>query len=77
MFLLPYSGVLEAAEPLEVEHEQASVITVVEGFNASDGFTPSNITVDSATGTPMLDRPIIHFQTTPAPGMMFRRTAGC
>lgn len=77
MLLLPYSGVLDAAEPLVEEHEQASVIAVVGGFNASDGFTPSNITVNSADGTPMLDRPVINFQTAPAPGMMFRRAAGC
>lgn len=77
MLLLPYSGVLDAAEPLVEDHEKASVIAVVAGFNASDGFTPSNITVNSANGTPMLDRPVISFQTAPAPGMMFRRTAGC
>lgn len=77
MMLVPYSGFFEAPVPLTEEIGEAKVVSTDSSFNASDGYTPSNITVNSLNGTPVLDRPTITFQTTPSPGMMFERTAGC
>lgn len=79
MLSMPYVGVISPVEEglLEEEIEIQEVIAEATGFNVSDGFTPSNITVASTTGQPVLDRPVIGMQTIPAPAMMFRRAAGC
>ena len=79
MLLMPYTGTVQPStiEALNSIDEPMEVTAISSGFNASDGFTPSNITVNSHDGEPALNRPIINFQTVPSPAMMFRRTAGC
>ncbi len=79
MLLMPYSGVIDPGSEVNLADEVVvlSSVSTSSGFNASDGFTPSNITVNPSNGTPMLNRPVISMQTVAAPGMMFARTAGC
>jgi hypothetical protein len=79
MLLMPYTGTVQPStiEALNSTDEAMEVITISSGFNASDGYIPSNITVNSNDGEPVLDRPVIDFQTIPGPAMMFQRTAGC
>lgn len=79
MLLMPYSGLSTDVEP-SVFHPDRQAQQIIEsstGFNASDGYTPTNITVNPTNGTPNLDRPDIAMQTVPAPGMMFKRTGAC
>ena len=79
MALMPYSGVFQAEPYSELENQIPPMQTnkISTGFNASDGFTPSNITVNSSDGVPLLDRPSISPQSVPSPAMMFERTGGC
>ena len=60
MALMPYSGVFEADSHEEMEDITPSMKTIKAstGFNASDGFTPSNITVTSSNGAPLRDNTI-------------------
>ncbi len=55
MLMMPYDGSFSQPvdSTLEEDWSAHEVITVSNGFNASDGFTPSNITVDSTDGTPV------------------------
>ena len=79
MLLMPYTGTVQPStnEALNSTDEAMEVITISSGFNASDGYIPFNISVNSNDGEPVLDRPVIDFQTIPGPAMMFPRTAGC
>ena len=79
MVMMPYSGILEAEPHVELEYTTPPTQTIQAstGFNASDGFTPSNITVTSSNGVPLLERPSISPQSLPSPAMMFERTGGC
>ena len=79
MLMMPYDGSFSQPvdSTLEEDWSAHEVITVSNGFNASDGFTPSNITVDSTDGTPYLNRPVINMQTVGPSGMLFSRAAGC
>ena len=79
MVSMPYVGVIDAPQDvsLEVPKPPLEIIQASTGFNASDGFTPTNITVQSSDGSPLLDRPDISPQTVPPPAMMFRRSGVC
>ena len=79
MVSMPYVGVIDAPQDvsLEVPKPPLEIIQASTGFNASDGFTPTNITVQSGDGSPLLDRPDISPQTVPPPAMMFRRSGVC
>jgi len=79
MISMPYVGVIEAPHDATLEDPKSpfEIIQASTGFNASDGFTPGNITVQSGDGSPLLDRPDISPQTVPPPAMMFRRSGAC
>ena len=46
-------------------------------FNESDGFTPSNITIEQGTGEAVLDHPVITWQGITNSGLLFARTGAC
>jgi len=46
-------------------------------FNESDGFTPTNISIEQATGEAVLDRPTISWQAITNSGLTFARTGAC
>ena len=76
---MPYVGVIDARQDasLEVPKPPLQIIQASTGFNASDGFTTTNITVQSGDGSPLLDRPDISPQTVPPPAMAYRRSGAC
>ncbi|MDA8818370.1 hypothetical protein N9N11_01190 [Candidatus Poseidoniales archaeon] len=76
MISMPYVGVIEAPHDASLEDPNSplEIIQASTGFNASDGFTPSKITVQSGDGSPLLDRPDISPQTVPPPRQW--RTSG-
>jgi hypothetical protein len=79
MVSMPYVGVIDARQDasLEVPKPPLQIIQASTGFNASDGFTTTNITVQSGDGSPLLDRPDISPQTVPPPAMAYRRSGAC
>ncbi|MBT7263574.1 MAG: hypothetical protein HN883_06705 [Euryarchaeota archaeon] len=79
MLLTPLHSVMTgtSGSTLPDEIEVSPSLHLDDQFNESDGFTPSNITIDSATGEAILDHPIINWQPITNTGLMFTRTGAC
>lgn len=79
MLLTPlHSGLTATSDSsLTDEHDALPSLHMDDQFNESDGFTPSNITIDSATGEAILDHPVITWQAITNTALMFARTGAC
>ena len=79
MLVTPMQSLLTIQEntPLFEQKDSAKTLHMDVDFNESDGFTPSNITIEQATGEAVLDHPVITWQGMTNSGLLFARTGAC
>ena len=76
MLITPLQSLLSTPDSnLDFENQDSSKTLHMDvDFNESDGFTPSNITIDQGTGEAVLDHPVITWQGITNSGLLFART---
>ena len=79
MFLTPLQSILTIQDnAYEFEDNKSSKTLHMDvDFNESDGFTPSNISIEQNTGEAVLDHPVISWQGISNSGLLFARTGAC
>jgi len=79
MLLTPLQSLLTTPNSsLDFESQDSSKTLHMDvDFNESNGFTPSNITIEQATGEAVLDHPVITWQGITNSGLLFARTGAC
>ena len=79
MLLTPLQSMLSMPnDDIHLEQQNSSNTLHMDlDFNESDGFTPSNLTIEQSTGEAALDRPVITWQGITNSGLLFGRTGAC
>ena len=79
MLLTPLQSMLSMPnDDIHLEQQNSSNTLHMDlDFNESDGFTPSNLTIEQSTGKAALDRPVITWQGITNSGLLFGRTGAC
>lgn len=78
MFLTPLQSVIPVQDATSLHvNEVSKSLQMNSEFNVSDGFTPSNISINTSTGEAVLDHPIISWQGVSSPGLLLARTGAC
>lgn len=79
MLLTPFQSILTIRDGTADFEDQKMIKTLHMDidFNESDGFTPSNVSIEQSTGEAILDHPVISWQGISNSGLLFARTGAC
>jgi hypothetical protein len=79
MLFTPAMPFFSSTIPSQIETDSGAMNGIHEAydFNESQGFSLSNVTVDSATGKVVLQRPTIAWQSVTNGSLIFERAGAC